>query len=226
MQAMPDSVIATDSGLARFYGPAQYAGDVNLRSPEMTAYLDELQRRHIAIDPTLSTFEPLYVPNNGEMAAEYAPFEGALPPAVERGFRAGGLAPTPQISREQMRKSFAAMVALTGELHRRHMTIVAGTDGAGLELVRELELYVQAGFTPAEAIASATIVPSREFGAGVDAGSIAVGKKAELFLVDGDPSQNVGDLRNVIVVMREGRLMQASALRAAVGISGPPHRVH
>src|SRR5262249_44347253 len=47
MQAMPDSVIATDNGLPRFYGPGQYGGDVNLRSPEMKAYLDELQRRNI-----------------------------------------------------------------------------------------------------------------------------------------------------------------------------------
>src|SRR5262249_44175769 len=196
------------------------------RSPEMKAYLDELQRRNIEFDPTLSTFEPLYVPNNGEMAADYAPFEGTMPPAVERGFRAGGLAPTAQISRDQMRKSFAAMVALTGELHLRPLRFSAGTAGTGLELVRELELYVQAGFTPAEALATATIAPSQAFGVGGETGSITVGKKAELFLVEGDPSQNIGDLRNGVVVMRDGRLMQVPALRSAVGISGPPHRVN
>jgi imidazolonepropionase-like amidohydrolase len=224
MQAMPESVIQSNNGLPRFYGPGRYGADVDLQSPAMTAYLDELQRRGVVVDPTLSTFEPLYVPDPGEMAAPYAPFTGTMPVQVERGFRGGGLSPTPEISRAQMRRSFAAMVTLVGELHRRGITIVAGTDGSGLELVRELELYVEAGMSQAEALATATIVPAREFGAGDVSGAISVGRNAELFLVEGDPSRNIGDLRNVIAVMREGRLMQASDLRAAVGISGPAHR--
>lgn len=226
MQAMPDSVVNVSNGLQRFYGPGRYAADVDLHSPQMTAYLDELQRRHVAVDPTLSTFEPLYVPEPGEMAAPYAPFVGTMPPQLERGFRSGGLSATAEVSRAQMRRGFAALVALVGELHRRGITIVAGTDGLGIELVRELELYVEAGMTPAEALATATIVPARVYGAGDVAGSITVGKNAELFLVDGDPSRDVGDLRNVVVVMRDGRLMQAEDLRRAVGISGAPHRTH
>ena len=85
---------------------------------------------------------------------------------------------------------------------------------------------IAAGFTPADALATATIVPSRLFGVGDETGSISVEKKAELFLVEGDPSYNIGDLRNVVVVMRDGRLMQASDLRTALGISGPPHGTH
>ncbi|MES1198435.1 MAG: amidohydrolase family protein [Pseudomonadota bacterium] len=226
MQAMPDDVVAHSNGLPRVYGTARYAPDVNLHSPEMTAYLDELQHRHIAVDPTLVTFESLYLPDPGDPGGAYAPFIGTMPLQVERGFKSGGLGPTPEVSRDQMRRGFTALSNLVEELHRRNMTIVAGTDGTGLELVRELELYVAAGFTPADALATATINPSRLFGVGNDAGSITVGKKAELFLVDGDPSQHIGDLRNVIVVMRDGRLMQASDLRSAIGISGPPHRVN
>lgn len=223
MQAMPDSVIQTSNGLQRFYGPGRYGGDVDLHAPAMTAYLDELARRHIAVDPTISTFEPLYVPDPGEMPADYEPFVGTLPPQFERALRAGGLAPTADISRAQMRRGFAALVSLIGELNRRGIPIVAGTDGSGLELVRELELYVQAGMSPAQALATATIVPARLYGAGDVAGSITVGKNAELFLVDGDPSRTIGDLRNVLVVMRDGRLMQADELRTAAGLSGPPH---
>ena len=123
-----------------------------------------------------------------------------------------------------MRQAQAALSALVGELYRRHMTIVAGTDGSGLELVRELELYVAAGMSPADALATATIAPSQLFGVGNVAGSITVGKNAEFFLVDGDPSTNIGDLRLVELVMRDGRLMQADDLRHAIGISGAPHR--
>ncbi|MFT3727378.1 MAG: amidohydrolase family protein [Terricaulis sp.] len=225
MQAMPDDVVAHSNGIARHMGMAQYAPDVDLRGPQMTAILNEMQQKHIAVDPTLVTFEQEYVPDSGDVSAAYAAFLGTMPPQVERGFRSGGLPPTAEVTRARMRAAQAALSNLVGELHRRHITIVAGTDGSGLELVRELELYVHAGFTPADAIASATIVPSQLFGVGDQAGSITVGKKAELFLVNGDPSANVGDLRLVTTVMRDNRLMQADALRHAIGISGPPHRV-
>ena len=79
------------------------------------------------------------------------------------------------------------------------MPIVAGTDGSGLEIVRELELYVDAGMTPGEALATATIVPANLVGAGKTTGSITVGKVADLVLVEGDPSLHIGDLRLELV---------------------------
>ena len=165
------------------------------------------------------------MPESGDISASYAPFIGTMPPTVERGFRSGGLPPSPQVSRARMRQAQAALSALVANLYHRHIPIVAGTDGTGLELVRELELYVAAGMTPGDALATATIVPSRLFGVGAQAGSITVGKNAEFFLVDGDPSRDIGDLRLVDMVMRDGRLMRADDLRHAIGISGPPHRV-
>jgi imidazolonepropionase-like amidohydrolase len=92
-----------------------------------------------------------------------------------------------------------------------------------MELVRELELYVaDAGFTPAEALAAATIVPARLVGAESETGSIAVGKAADLVLVEGDPSKRIGDLRHTLWVMMDGRLMDADQLRAAGGFAGKP----
>jgi hypothetical protein len=209
--------------LARYYGIAQYAPDVDLRGPAMRPFLDELQRRHIVVDPTLVAWERAYVPESGEIAAAYSPFAGTMPSLVGRGFYSGGLPVTEQVSRVRMRQGQSALEALVGELYRRHITIVAGTDGTALELVRELELYVAAGMSPEDALASATIIPSQLFGVGEQAGSISVGKLAELFLVDGDPSRNIGALRNVVLVMRDGRSMQADDLRRAIGISGPSH---
>jgi imidazolonepropionase-like amidohydrolase len=91
-----------------------------------------------------------------------------------------------------------------------------------LELVRELELYVSAGFTPEEALAAATIVPAKNVGVDKTTGSIEVGKVADLVLVDGDPSKRIGDLRNTRTVMMGGKLMDADALRTASGFSGRP----
>jgi imidazolonepropionase-like amidohydrolase len=134
------------------------------------------------------------------------------------------LAPPADLPRATMLKSFAKLQALVMELQRRGAPVLAGTDGLGLELVRELELYVAAGMTRAEALASATIVPARAFGLDGETGSITVGKKAELALIDGDPSKRIGDLRQVEVVLRDGRVMKADALRTAVGIIGAPKR--
>ncbi len=224
MQAMPDAVVQKSNTLARVMGTAQYAADVDLHSKAMTAYLDELARRHIAVDPTLVTFEDTYVPDTGAYPPADAPYAATLPPPVARGFLQAAMAPTPQVSRARMRASFAKLAALVEELNRRHMMILAGTDGTGFELIRELELYVQAGLTPAEALATATINPARAYKLSDKTGSISPGKLAELALIDGDPSKNIGDLRQVELVMRDGKVMDAAALRAAIGISGPPAR--
>ena len=112
------------------------------------------------------------------------------------------------------------MAEYVTKLRRAGVLIVAGTDGQGMELVRELELYVKGGMTPAEALATATLAPARNVKADKRTGSIAVGKEADLLLVDGDPSQRIGDLRHVDQVMSDGVLMDGDALRAEAGFSG------
>jgi imidazolonepropionase-like amidohydrolase len=100
--------------------------------------------------------------------------------------------------------------------------MVAGTDGYGIEIVRELEIYHQAGLSNAEALQSATIVPARVVGADKRTGSIAVGKEADMMLVDGDVSNDLGALRRVLTVVSDGYVMDADALRKAAGYSGRP----
>jgi imidazolonepropionase-like amidohydrolase len=58
-----------------------------------------------------------------------------------------------------------------------HAPIVAGTDGSGFEIVRELELYVEAGLTMAEALQAATINPARLVNVAASTGSVVVKKK-------------------------------------------------
>ncbi|MFN3945621.1 MAG: amidohydrolase family protein [Allosphingosinicella sp.] len=222
MQAMPDEVVNQSNGLQRFYGPGRYAAGVDLNSPEMRAYIEELARRGTTVDATLAIFEGGFTEDPGQLAASYRPFDGKLPPILSRGFRSGGFAPTPEVSRDQMRQSFARLQELVVALHRAGVPVVAGTDGSGLELVRDLELYVEGGMSPADALATATIVPSTQFGVADDRGSIAVGKLSDLVLVDGDPSRNIGDLRKVHTVMLGDRLMDGDALRSAAGLSGRP----
>src|SRR6185436_3060165 len=158
MQAMPNDVVQTSNGIGRVLGTAKYAADVDLHSPAMTAFLDELAARHIAVDPTLVVMESGYVPDAGTYPPADVPYVATLPSQYARAFLSSAMAATPDLSRARMRASFAKLQALVGELNTHHVAILAGTDGQGIELVRELELYVAAGLTPQEALATATIV--------------------------------------------------------------------
>jgi imidazolonepropionase-like amidohydrolase len=222
MEAMPASVLPEDNGIMRFEGPGRYAKDVDLDGPELTSIVSTMAKKHIYSDPTMVAFEGLYVPDNGDLSPAYAPFVGTMPPNTERNFRSGGFAVPKDLTRADYRASWAKMVGLLTRMHRAGVPIAAGTDGSGIEIIHELEIYRDAGFTPAEALAAATIVPARLVGQDAHTGSIAVGKTADLVLVEGDPSQRIGDLRQTRVVMLDGKLLDADALRRAAGFSGRP----
>ncbi len=222
MQAMPDSVINVSNGIMRFEGPGRYAKDLDLDGKPINDLVSTMAAKGIYSDPTMVAFEGLYVPENGDLSPAFSPFVGTLPPATERGFRTGGFAVPKDLTRADYRASWARMVTLLGKMHKAGVPIVAGTDGAGIELVRELEIYVEAGFTPAEALATATIVPAKLVGQEKKTGSIKAGKAADLVLVDGDPSKRIADVRNTRVIMLDGKLLDADALRTAAGFSGRP----
>jgi len=222
MQAMPQEVVDKSNTAARLEGPAKYGKDVDIDSPEMTAFYKELAERGTYIDPTLTVWEPLMTSDGSALAPEYAPFAKVAPPGVARGWKISGYPLFDGLTRDDFRKSFDKMVGLVGRLHKAGAPIVAGTDGWGLELVRELELYEQAGMTNAEALQSATIVPARLTGMDGEFGSITQGKTANLLLVDGDVSKDITNLRHIETVFLDGYRLDGEALREASGLSGMP----
>ena len=217
MQAMPDDVIKVDNGIMRFEGPGRYARNVDLDAEPMKTIVATMAAKKIYSDPTMVAFEGLYVPENGDLSPAYAPFVGTLPPATERGFRQGGFAVPKDLTRADYRASWAKMVQLLTRMYKAGVPIVSG-----IEIIRELEVYHEAGLTNAEALAAATITPARLLKVDKKTGSIKVGKAADLVLVEGDPSTRISDLRQTRVVMLDGKLMDADALRTAAGFSGRP----
>jgi cytosine/adenosine deaminase-related metal-dependent hydrolase len=222
MQLMPKAVVDKANTAARIEGPAKYARTLDLSSPESRAMLAELKRSGTWVDPTLVVFESSLTNEGGKAGPAYAPFVDVVPPLVGRGMKAGGHPLIEDLTRDDYRASFTKLVELVGALHKAGVPIVAGTDGEGIELVRELELYVRAGLTPAQALQTATINVARMVGADKRTGSIAVGKEADLLLVDGDVSRDIGALRRTLTVVSDGVVMDADALRTAAGYSGRP----
>jgi imidazolonepropionase-like amidohydrolase len=222
MQAMPQDVVDKANTAARIEGPAKYGKDVDLDSPAMKAFYAELSKRKTIVDPTLSVWEPTMTSDGTSISPEYSPYADIAPPAVTRGWKISGYPLFGGLTRDDFRKSFAKMVGLVGKLHQAGVRIVAGTDGYGLELVRELELYEQAGLSNAEALQTATIVPARMTGMDGQVGSIAKGKTADIILVNGDVSKDLGNLRQVDTVFLDGYRLDGAALREASGLNGMP----
>ena len=110
-------------------------------------------------------------------------------------------------------------LSILGILHRAGITIVAGTDQSvpGHSVYREIELYVQAGFSPLEALQAATIVPARVMGMEKDLGTIEVGKRADLIIVNGNPLEDIHNIRNVEFVITNGTMYNTSELWQSVG---------
>ena len=94
-------------------------------------------------------------------------------------------------------------------LHEAGVPLLAGTDSPvpgiahGASLHRELELLVEAGLSPSEALMAATYTPAREFGLH-DRGRIAKGLRADLVLVNGDPTSDIRALHNIEGVWNGG----------------------
>lgn len=223
MQALPQSVVDVANTAARFEGPAQYGKDVDLAGPEMQAFIAELVERGTIVDPTLFVFEGNFT--GGEVAKlqpAYAPYKGTLPAVIERGLAVGGYPLFGEVTRADFVASWDKMIELTKRLHDAGVPLVAGTDGWGLELVRELELYEKAGLSRADALRTATIVPAEVVGVDERTGSIRVGKEADLLLVEGDVSKDLGALRRIAMVVTDGIALDGDALRSAAGYSGMP----
>ncbi len=88
----------------------------------------------------------------------------------------------------------------------------------GFMLPRELELYVEAGVPAPEVLRIATLDAARLAGRGGELGSIVPGKLADMILVDGDPSRNIGDVRRLRLVIKDGALFDPDALCRTLGI--------
>jgi imidazolonepropionase-like amidohydrolase len=222
MQAMPQEVVDKANTAARLEGPAKYGKDVDLDSPDMRAFYAELAKRGTIIDPTLVVWEGSLTSDGSAISPAYAPFADISPPAISRGWKIAGYPLFDGLTRADFRASFGKMAGLIGRLHKAGVPIVAGTDGYGMELVRELELYQQVGMTNAEALQTATIIPARKNAMDDRFGSITPGKVASMILVDGNASQDIGALRRIGTVFLDGYRLSADALRRASGFSGTP----
>jgi imidazolonepropionase-like amidohydrolase len=119
-----------------------------------------------------------------------------------------------------VRKRFVQMeLEMTLAMHRAGVPFLAGTDTAagvhifpGFSLHQELELFVQAGFTPMEALQTATRNPAQFLGKLSDMGTVQTGKIADLVLLDASPLDDIHNTRKIRAVVLNGRYLSRGEL--------------
>jgi imidazolonepropionase-like amidohydrolase len=186
--------------------------------PEAKALFDVLIAHHVAITSTMSVFEA-DVPGRPPVRQDV--LDAMSPPAREAYLYA----------REHERLSHPKIDYATAFKHDQAMErdfvkaggfLMAGCDPTGDGGVlpgfgdqREIELLVEAGFTPVEAIQIATLNGAIYMGKQSTIGSIAPGKNADLLVVNGDPSTRISDIENVHLVFKDGAAYDPAKLLAA-----------
>jgi imidazolonepropionase-like amidohydrolase len=194
-----DAIASGADGLVHIFADAA-------PSPELAP---RAARHGVFVVPTLSVFESVTGAADGTWWQDVPQLAARVTPAMRRSLDA-------RMPREiGAGMSLAHAQAAVGALHRAGVPILAGTDAPspgsahGLSLHRELELLVRSGLTPVEALAAATSGPARAFGFH-DRGRVAPGLRADLLLVEGDPTADIRATRRIVGVWKLGRRPPAS----------------
>lgn len=176
----------------------------DVTSPDFTSLVAELVKRKVAITSTMTVFET-FTPGR-----PMPPGIDVLTPQLRETFEQmqANLAKVP---RSIYSTAFPKGMAMELAFSRAGGLLVVGTDPtggggviAGYSNQRALELLVEGGFSPVEAIRVGTLNGATYLGREALVGSLAVGKQADLVVINGDPSTRIADVRNVQLVFRQG----------------------
>ncbi len=185
-------------------------------SDAMKALFADLVKHHVALTSTLTVFETL------TPGRPMPPGLDMLEPQLKAQFEQQ-YAATQRNTNSQFATLFPKARAMEVAFVRAGGTLLVGTDPTagggvipGFSDQRGIELLVESGFTPLEAIRIGTLNGATYLGRAKRVGSIAVGKQADLVVVAGDPSTKISDIRNVEIVFKQGVGYDPAKLIASV----------
>lgn len=183
-------------------------------TPEVTKTIEFLKAHGTVMDPTQSWSE-LLGHALGTPIAAFQPGIAKVPPPLNRLFSNAGAS---GIDATEARQRVERGLRIVKALHDAGVPVVAGTDEGvpGHSVHREIELYVEAGLTPLQALQSATVVPARAMTLDRELGTIESGKRADLAVLDANPLDDIHNLRRVRWTVAGGRMYDAAALWKSV----------
>lgn len=182
------------------------AAALDVNGPEIQTTIKTLIAHHVAVTSTLPVFER-FVPSRPDVPQRALDL---LSDDARKRYEAN-------LARVASRKDSPWPVMFPKEMQferafaQQGGVLLAGLDPTGIGGViagfgdlREVELLVEAGFTPLEAIKIATLNGAQFLGEAAHVGSLAAGKQADIMLVKGDPSTKIDDIENVELVFKDG----------------------
>jgi hypothetical protein len=197
---------------------AAVAPTFDVDAPQVTALISFLRDRGTVVDGTFNVWQDRSHPLPDGNDPIFGPTIAWMPQLMQRSMQAG-----PPGTPEDAARAEAASANYRRMLKRLYdagITLVPGTDNvAGLSLHGELEVYERAGIPAPAVLQIATIVPARVMKDDKNYGSIAVGKIADLAIVNGRPAEHITDLRRTERVVRAGRVYESKALYEAAGLN-------
>ena len=185
------------------------------KSPEAQKAVAFLQQHHTVVDPTIALYET-FMRTAKTPLVQFEPGVAKVAPQLAEPLKNLGGDPDNAEIREA---NFQADMTCIRALHRAGIPVVVGTDQAvpGHSVHRTMELFVDAGFTPMEALQAATIVSARAMGIDKETGTIEAGKRADLVILGGNPLDNISNVRKTEQVMQAGVLFDCAALWKSAG---------
>ena len=176
-------------------------------SPEVTSLMREMIDRHVALTSTLTVFETMVT---GRPKAPQGALDVMLP-EVRQNYEAGWRRMQDQRVTRISRETYAKLARMEKQYADAGGLLLAGTDPTGYGGVvpgfsskREIELLVEAGFGFEQAVKVATCNGARYLGRDKDVGTLAVGKRADIAVIDGDPTTTTTDIERMPLVFKNG----------------------
>lgn len=192
---------------------------LDLESAKVKHTIDLMVNGHKAIDPTLGIHENLIFNRDGQIPRGAKDYFTHMPVGVQRDLKKAWIDTSAPGDAQAYEQAFDKLIGVVRKLHDRGVFIVFGTDtGGSFTYHRELELYQQAGMTAPEILKRATFDSARYVGEDQSAGSIEKGKRADFFLVPGDPTQDLKAIKTIAMVVKDGVFYYPSEAYPKFGI--------
>ncbi|WP_211337034.1 amidohydrolase family protein [Marinicella litoralis] len=192
--------------------------ELDLNSTAVQETLDLMVKNNTAIDPTLAIHEALLLSRNGSTSEGVLDYIEHMPANVQRNAKVAWASIANDQEDLAYRLAYDKIIATLKLMKERGIFLVAGTDlGGAFTMHRELELYQQLGYTPAELLKLASYDMAQYLGH-KDRGAIEPGHLADFFLIPNDPTKDLKAIKTISMVSRGGVLYFPSEIYPEFGI--------
>jgi imidazolonepropionase-like amidohydrolase len=192
---------------------------LDLASAPVQRTINHIVERKVAVEPTIAIHENLLLNRDGAIPSGAVDYIANLPVGEQRSARQAWSDMSAPGDAEAYALAYTKLLDTLRQMRERGILLIPGTDlGGSFAFHRELELFAQLGYTPAEVLRLATWDMAKYLGQEQMTGSIEKGKLADFFLVPGDPTADLKAIKTIRAVVKDGTVYYPSEVYPHFGI--------